>query len=92
LILTAQHERNFSFYHAFAKSLLLILSDFFNISNDVGRVKGLDVSVFVVSDISNDVGRVKGLDVSVFVVSDTRIALAPKCWFLRGSDGLSLLR
>jgi hypothetical protein len=43
-------------------------------------------------NISNDVGRVKGLDVFVFAVSDTRIALAPKCWFLRESDGLSLLR
>ena len=40
-------------------------------------------------NISNDVGRVKGLEVYVFVVSDTRIALAPKRWFLRENDGLS---
>jgi len=37
---------------------------------------------------SNDVGRVKGLEVYVFVVSDTRIALAPKRWFLHENDGL----
>jgi len=42
-----------------------------------------------VFNISNDVGRVKGFDVFVFVVSDTRIALAPKRWFLRENDGLS---
>src|SRR5215469_8778329 len=39
-------------------------------------------------NISNDVGRVKGLEVYVFVVSDTRIALAPKRWFLHENDGL----
>ena len=40
-------------------------------------------------NISNDVGRVKGLDVFVFVDSDTRVASAPRRWFLRESNDLS---
>ena len=37
-------------------------------------------------NISNDVGRVKGLDVCVFVDLDTRVASAPRRWFLRESN------
>ena len=39
-------------------------------------------------NISNDVGRVKGLGVFVFVVLGTRIASAPRRWFLRESNDL----
>jgi hypothetical protein len=40
-------------------------------------------------NISNDVGRVKGLEVFIFVDSDTRVASAPRRWFLRQSNDLS---
>ena len=44
---------------------------------------------FTTFNISNDVGRVKGLEVFAFVVLDTRIASAPRRWFLRESNDLS---